>query len=242
MGPVDADQARELTLYQIPISHNCLKVRTALARKSLAFTTVDIPPADRSLIRRISGQGLVPVLKDHDAVIADSTRILLHLEERYPDPPLVPAEPAARAECLLLEDWADRSLMELTRRLAYWSIISRRRLLATWGDPARGLGAWVKERMAGRLVRRRFGLSAVRNHRDEEEVRRVAALAMDRLGGRPFLVGDTITIADIGLAAMAAPLRAASPAVTADVAVKSLLAWVPTILAPDEGGIRRRRP
>jgi len=220
-----------LTLYQIPISHNCLKVRTALARKNLAFTQVDIPPTDRSTVRAISGQGLVPVLRDGETVIVDSTRILLHLEQRYPDPPLLPADPPARAECLLLEDWADRSLMALSRRLAYWSILGRPgMLLRTWNDPARGVGAWVKERVAGRIVRRRFGLSADRNRADEEEARRVASLAMDRLGGRPFLVGDAVTIADIALAAMAAPLRAASPAVTGDPAVARLLAWVPTIL------------
>ena len=86
-----------LTLYQIPISHNCAKVRTALARKHLTYETVDIPPADRSLVRKVSGHGLVPVLRDGDTVVADSTRILLHLEERYPEPPLLPREAMARA-------------------------------------------------------------------------------------------------------------------------------------------------
>ena len=202
--------ATSLTLYQIAISHNCAKVRTALARKRLAYETIDIPPADRSLVRKVSGHGLVPVLRDGEAVIGDSTRILLHLEERYPEPPLLPREAAARAECLVLEDWADRALMDLTRRLAYWRILSRSGGLArAWGLPERGVRSAVTSRLGAIAVRRRFGLSDCRNRADEVEVRHVAALAMERLGGRPWLIGDALSLADIALATMAAPLWAA---------------------------------
>ena len=53
----------------------------------------------------ISGQELVPVLVDGDRVIADSTAILEHLEERFPERPLYPADPARRAELRLFVDW-----------------------------------------------------------------------------------------------------------------------------------------
>ena len=86
------------TLLQIPVSHNCTKVRDALKRKGLAFDTVDIHPMKRAEVRRASGQGLVPVLVDDGEAIPDSTRILLHLEERYPEPPLIPTEIAAAVE------------------------------------------------------------------------------------------------------------------------------------------------
>jgi glutathione S-transferase len=41
----------------------------------------------------VSGQGLVPVLDDDGVVVADSQRILRHLEARHPSPPLFPDDP-----------------------------------------------------------------------------------------------------------------------------------------------------
>ncbi|MGH2922521.1 MAG: glutathione S-transferase family protein [Solirubrobacterales bacterium] len=52
-----------------------------------------------------SGQGLVPVIVDDGEVVVDSTEILRHLERRYPDPPLFPADPARRAEMDVFLDW-----------------------------------------------------------------------------------------------------------------------------------------
>ena len=52
---------------------------------------------DRSPVEAVSGQGLVPVIEDDGLVVADSTVILEYLDRRYPDRPLYPADPAARA-------------------------------------------------------------------------------------------------------------------------------------------------
>jgi len=114
-----------LTLIQIPFSHNCVKVRVALARKGVSYETRNIPPSERASVAAASGQGMVPVLIDDGRVIVDSTAILLHLEERYPDPPLVPEDPALRAECLVLEDWADQAFMALSRRVSYANVLKR---------------------------------------------------------------------------------------------------------------------
>ena len=51
----------------------------------------------------------MPVLLDGDAVVTDSTRILHHLEERFPDPPLFPADPARAAEVEVFLDWFNRA-------------------------------------------------------------------------------------------------------------------------------------
>jgi maleylpyruvate isomerase len=47
----------------------------------------------------------VPVLVDGDEVVVDSMTIVRHLEERHPDPPLYPADPARREEMLVFIDW-----------------------------------------------------------------------------------------------------------------------------------------
>jgi glutathione S-transferase len=50
------------------------------------------------------------VLIDDDVVVYDSTVILEYLEDRHPDPPLRPRDPAGRARCRRLELEADEVL------------------------------------------------------------------------------------------------------------------------------------
>jgi glutathione S-transferase len=108
-----------LRLYRFRYSTNVERVALALAYKGLEVESVEIDPADRTPVRELSGQDLVPVLVDTDPtssgstggeeIVADSTRILHHLERRFPDPPLFPAEPAARAEVEVFLDWFNRA-------------------------------------------------------------------------------------------------------------------------------------
>ena len=222
-----------MKLIQIPYSHNCLKVRVALGLKGLSYQTQDIAPMDRGPVVAASGQGLVPVLLDEGAAITDSTRILLYLEERHPEPPLVPRDPAGRAECLLLEDWSDSAFMALSRRIAYGTVLSHPGRLASLffpGDPA--AARWVKERIARRAVIRRFGLSPRRHAEDVLEARRLASLATARIGGARWLVGSSPTLADVALATMSAPLIA-DREMRGDPNVRALLSWGEALVPED---------
>jgi glutathione S-transferase len=98
-----------LRLYRFRYSTNVERVALALAHKGLEVESVAVDPADRSPLRAVSGQDLVPVLVDGDAVVTDSVRILHHLERRFPEPPLFPAEPAERAEVEIFLDWFNRA-------------------------------------------------------------------------------------------------------------------------------------
>ena len=94
-----------LRLYRARFSTNVERVALALAHKGLEVESVEITYEDRSPVVEVSAQGLVPVLVDGDDVIPDSVRILRHLEERWPDPPLFPSDPARRAELDVFLDW-----------------------------------------------------------------------------------------------------------------------------------------
>jgi glutathione S-transferase len=96
-----------LTVYRIPFSTNVERVALAAGHKRLEVEWIDVPADDRAEVVRASGQELVPVL-DHDGLIlADSPVILEHLEETFPEPPLLPAEPR-RTEIRVFCDWFNR--------------------------------------------------------------------------------------------------------------------------------------
>jgi glutathione S-transferase len=97
-----------LRLHAIPYSTNVERVALALGHKGLTADVIMSDPTDRSTIREASGQDLVPALDDDGFVVVDSSRIIEHLERRFPDPPLFPAEPARRAEVRVFVEWFDR--------------------------------------------------------------------------------------------------------------------------------------
>jgi glutathione S-transferase len=146
---------------------------------------------------------------------------------------LLPEDERDRAECLELVDWADAVFMALTRRLAYSSVLSSgdlgRLFFPELPAAARVPGAML----AAVILRLRFGISKRSDRRDIPEAKRAARVALARLGGRPYLVGDRLTLADVTLAAMVGPLQYAPPPVRDDPAVRDLLGWAKTILAGD---------
>ena len=98
-----------LRLYRFRYSTNVERVALALAYKGLEVESVSVDPADRAPLRAVSGQELVPVLVDGEEIVTDSTRILHHLDERFPDPPLFPADAARAAEVEVFLDWFNRA-------------------------------------------------------------------------------------------------------------------------------------
>jgi glutathione S-transferase len=97
-----------LRLYGFRYSTNAERVTLALAHKGIRAELVPVDPGDRSAVRAVSGQDLVPVIDDDGTIVADSTAILYHLERRFPERPLFPADPARRAEMDVFLDWFNR--------------------------------------------------------------------------------------------------------------------------------------
>lgn len=97
-----------IRLYRIPFSTNVERVTLALAHKGLEAEAVEVDPRDRSVVREVSGQDLVPVVELDGPIVAESTAILRRLEELQPEPRLFPAEAARRAELDVFLDWFNR--------------------------------------------------------------------------------------------------------------------------------------
>jgi glutathione S-transferase len=91
------------------MSTNVERVALALAHKGLKVKSVVMPFEERTEVRKVSGQDLVPVLVDDGKVVIDSMEIVRYLEQKFTDtPPLYPKDPARRADCLVFIDWFNR--------------------------------------------------------------------------------------------------------------------------------------
>ena len=98
-----------ITLYDAPRCPYCARVRIVLAEKDVPHETVTIDLADRPawLVERNPPQGRVPVLEEDGWVLPESVAIDEYLEERYPEPALLPADPGERAAVRVLVERFD---------------------------------------------------------------------------------------------------------------------------------------
>jgi glutathione S-transferase len=87
-----------LTLYDAARCPYCARVRIALAEKGIEHEVVAIDLRDRpAWLYEKNPFGKVPVIEEDTFVLAESAVIDEYLEERYPEPPLLPADPGERA-------------------------------------------------------------------------------------------------------------------------------------------------
>jgi glutathione S-transferase len=92
-----------ITLYDADRCPYCARVRIALAEKGIEYETVEVDLDDRpAWIYEKNPLGRVPVLEEDAFLLPESAVINEYLEERYPEPPLWPADPGERALARLL--------------------------------------------------------------------------------------------------------------------------------------------
>ena len=96
------------TLYDNPFSPFARKVRMVFEHKGLAFEAIDaLAPESRAALAAVNPRLEVPVLDDGGLVVVNSADIVAHLEHRYPERPVYPADPARRVEARAWERTAD---------------------------------------------------------------------------------------------------------------------------------------
>lgn len=94
-----------LTVLDVPLSPYAQKVKLALLEKGIAFSTElpDLDAPDAALLAK-TPRLEVPVLVDGELSIFQSSIILQYIEERWPEPALLPSAPAERARVRVLEE------------------------------------------------------------------------------------------------------------------------------------------
>ena len=88
-----------LTIYAIPVSLYCAKLRILLRRKGLEWEEV-LPPGGygSDAYKTVVPSGNLPALVHEGMTLGDSEAIAEYLEERFPEPSLLPGDAAARAK------------------------------------------------------------------------------------------------------------------------------------------------
>lgn len=110
-----------IRLYHFALSPFCRKVRLVLAEKRIEVELLEERywEASSEFLRR-NPAGKVPILQIDEMTLSDSQAICEYLEERHPAPPLLPSNPAERAEVRRLVGWFDDKFHhEVTANLVY---------------------------------------------------------------------------------------------------------------------------
>jgi glutathione S-transferase len=204
------------TLWHISVSHYSEKVRWALAWKDVEHRRrAPIPSTHMAIALWLTrgAQATFPVLTLDGRHIGDSTAIIAALEERFPDPPLYPADPGQRQRALELEDFFDQELGPPIRQLVWHELSNdtdRFALVVERTSPA----VLTRFSRASALYGRVFTalrFSAASGKAAERSRAKVLA-ALDRLdaeleaGSGAYLVGDSFTVADLTAASLFYPL------------------------------------
>jgi len=198
-------------LWHIPLSHFSEKVRWALDWKGLAHRRRVLGPDYLIKAWRATGRGTLPILFLDGRAIGDSTHIIAALEERHPEPPLYPADTAARQRALALEDELDEKLGPALRASLVTPLfrqdpdVALRMLTTGMPDAAyRRLSRLVRIFPAFYRFRHRIRDASLDADRATVEA------SLDRIEaerrGRAYLVGDAFTVADLTAAALLSPL------------------------------------
>lgn len=189
-----------MKLYHNPMSPNARRARLTVAQLGIPVEEVLIDfrkgEHKRPEYLALNPNGAVPTLLDGDFALTESRAIMHYLAEQKPDAGLLPADARNRADVLRWQFWDAAHFSIAVRAVAFEKIIK----------PTFGMGdpdlAKIKEGLA--------------------DYRRFAAVLDQRLRGKPYVVGPSLTLADL---AIAASMMYAKPADLPLAETPELAAW-----------------
>jgi glutathione S-transferase len=167
----------DITVYGVPGSPFLRAVQVGLEEKHVPYRLSAMAPGEHKSEAYLSKHpfGRIPAFQHGDFNLYETQAILRYLEDIFPDPPLVPADPRAAAR------------MNQIIGINDWYFFPKAAVVI------------VFQRIIGPVFR---GLTADEGVIAEAmPMARTCIAELDRLlGGQPFLAGDVLSIADVMLA------------------------------------------
>ena len=162
-----------LTVYGRATSSNVQALLWGLEELGLTYQRLDYGEThgglDTPAFLKMNPHGKIPVLNVGDTALFETAAILRYLATAYGTDAFWPSDPLARAEIDMWAEWAKHDVAERFTGPVFWEAVRKR--------PENREATLFAQNMA----------------RLEKEL----AIAEDRLAERPFLCGDTLTLADI---------------------------------------------
>jgi glutathione S-transferase len=119
-----------LTLYDFGNSVCCQKVRITLVEKGLEWKAirVDLFKSEQydPKYLKMNPKGVVPTLVHNGTPVIESTLICEYIDDTFPDPPLIPKDPAERAQMRLWSKFVDEGLFDGVTELSFSAMFRER--------------------------------------------------------------------------------------------------------------------
>lgn len=157
-------------LYVIPGSHPSHTARLMLEQKGIDYKRVDLMPVvSKAALRALRFPGVtVPALRIDGRRVQGSIEIARELDRVVPQPPLFPADPAARTAVEEAEAWGDSELQPVARRVLWNALRRDRAPLVSYSQGAKlGIPIGLAVKTAAPIV----ALSARFNEASDDNVR-----------------------------------------------------------------------
>jgi glutathione S-transferase len=166
-----------MILYGSPMSPFVRKVLAYAAEKGIALELVSVGIGDPNPdFVAASPFKKMPGFSDGDFKISDSTAIITYLEAKFPEPVMIPADPADRARVIWFDEFADTILMVNAAGPIFFNRVVAPKFLGQTGD------------------------SAAADKAENEEFPKLCAYLEGAIPASGYLVGDRLTLADISVA------------------------------------------
>ena len=203
-----------MKLYGSSLSPFVRKVLVFATEKGLALDNVQIErPVMQDEFLRASPLRKMPALVDGAFSIADSTAIIAYLERKHPTPAMYPSDAASLARAVWFEEFADTVLSGVVSKIFFNRIIAPK-FYHKPGDEAAAVEGEAKDLPP--LLDYLESVVSAPGH---------------------FLVGNSLSVADIAVASMFVNLTHAGVVVSTKTHPKTA-AWVASVLArPSFGGL-----
>lgn len=199
-----------LKLLTFVISHFSEKARWTLDLSGLDYSERYLLPGPHMLVtRRLARRTSVPILQHDDRVVQGSKAILDYVEEQLGVTRLAPP-PELAAECARLETLVDKAFGLGIQQILYDTLLKEPKLvigLWTQRGPAYGRALYaVAYPLIASSIRRMYRIQPEVVQRAKDRFRSAMDETDRALDGKPYLLGDRLTRADVSVAALLAPV------------------------------------
>jgi len=197
-----------ITLYQFKHSAFCLKIRMALHAKKLRYRVEEISPGVGQIeIFKMSGQKQLPVIMDeNDQIISDSSTICEYIDTKNTNNPLFPSDPIHLSQAKIIEDWADTTMASVCKQALIKSALENPQLRAAllpneFPSSIRGIFEKLPFNNLSKIS------NVVISNKSNIELQRILESLSKSLINKKFIIGESLTIADISIAAQLSLLK-----------------------------------